>query len=87
MLCARSTASKLSSHPCWSEGCATLTLAFAGTPGLPVVNVILTQWLAKTIYEIVATPLTYVVVSFLKRHEGLDTYDRGTNFNPFSIKV
>ncbi len=34
-------------------------------------------------YEVLATPLTYAIVNFLKRHEGVDTFDRGTNFNPF----
>jgi hypothetical protein len=32
---------------------------------------------------VVATPVTYVIVNFLKRHEGVDTFDRSTNFNPF----
>jgi len=35
-------------------------------------------------YEILATPLTYWVVNSLKRAEGVDVYDRDTNFNPFS---
>ena len=33
----------------------------------------------------VATPLTYLVVNFLKRAEGVDFFDRRTNFNPFAI--
>jgi queuosine precursor transporter len=32
---------------------------------------------------VLATPLTYKVVNFLKRSEGIDTFDRDTNFNPF----
>lgn len=36
--------------------------------------------------EVVATPLTYAVVGFLKRAEGVDTYDRGISFTPFSLK-
>jgi queuosine precursor transporter len=39
-----------------------------------------------TVWEIIALPITYKVVSFLKRKEGIDTFDKGTNFNPFSIK-
>src|SRR6266853_1982495 len=35
------------------------------------------------VYEVLATPLTYAIVNFLKRHEGVDTFDRRTNFNPF----
>jgi hypothetical protein len=35
------------------------------------------------VYEVLATPVTYAIVNFLKRHEGVDTFDRATNFNPF----
>ncbi len=45
--------------------------------------IILYHWLAKTIIEAVATPATYSVVNYLKRKEGVDNYDRRTNFNPF----
>ncbi|MBA7625549.1 queuosine precursor transporter [subsurface metagenome] len=45
--------------------------------------IILYHWLAKTIFEAVATPATYSVVNYLKRKEAVDTYDRQTNFNPF----
>jgi hypothetical protein len=38
----------------------------------------------KVIYEVVATPITYWIVNNLKRAEGIDVYDRGTNFNPFA---
>ncbi len=65
-----------------------LSIAFWGTmPLLTLGLLILTHWLVKTAYETVATPLTYVVVTFLKKKEGVDTYDANTNFNPFSIKV
>lgn len=43
---------------------------------------ILYHWLAKVIFETVVTPVTYAVVKYLKRKEGVDSYDRGTNFNP-----
>jgi uncharacterized integral membrane protein (TIGR00697 family) len=63
-----------------------MTIAFAGTiPTDALVSATITQWLFKTGYEILATPLTYVVVNFLKKQEGLDTYDRDTNFNPLSL--
>lgn len=39
-----------------------------------------------TAWEVLALPLTYRVIRFIKRKEGLDTYDKGTNFNPFSLK-
>ena len=38
----------------------------------------------KVVYETLATPLTYAVVHHLKRAEGVDTFDRGTNFSPFA---
>ncbi len=63
-----------------------MTIAFAGTiPPDALVSATVTQWLFKTGYEILATPLTYVVVNFLKKQEGLDTYDRDTNFNPLRL--
>jgi uncharacterized integral membrane protein (TIGR00697 family) len=63
-----------------------ITLAFVGTiPIALLILTIVTQWLAKSIYEAAVTPLTYLVVKFLKRKEGLDVYDRDTRFSPFSI--
>lgn len=63
-----------------------ITLAFAGTiPGKGLMSAVITQWLAKSIYEASVTPLTYGVVNFLKRKEGLDVYDRQTKFNPLLI--
>jgi len=44
-----------------------------------------THWLAKVLFEAVATPFTYTVVNFLKRKEAIDTYDYKTNFNPFRV--
>ncbi len=52
-----------------------------------IVMASLTHWLAKVGYETIATPLTYVVVNYLKRKEAIDTYDYETKFNPFSISV
>ncbi|MFH1031283.1 MAG: queuosine precursor transporter [Chloroflexota bacterium] len=61
-----------------------ITFAFIGTPSfMPVI--ILYHWLAKIVIEIVATPLTYIVVGYLKKKEAVDTYDYKTNFNPFSL--
>ena len=61
-----------------------ITLAFIGTPSF-VPIMILYHWLAKTAIEALATPLTYAVVSFLKKKEAVDTYDYQTSFNPFLI--
>jgi len=35
------------------------------------------------LYEVAATPVTYWIVNFLKRREGVDVFDRDTDFNPF----
>ena len=52
---------------------------------LPLVMV--AQFLAKVGVEIVFTPFTYKIVGWLKRAEHEDYYDRGTDFNPFSLKA
>ena len=52
-----------------------------------VVKIAIAQYLLKTSWEIVMTPVTYRVVGFLKRAEKEDYYDRGTNFNPFVLKT
>lgn len=63
-----------------------ITVAFAGTwPTSALVEAILTHWLVKSAYEALATPLTYAVVGFLKRREGVDVYDTDTRFNPLSL--
>jgi hypothetical protein len=60
-----------------------MTLAFIGTIPLTVlVGAIVVQWLSKSVYEAMITPLTYVVVDFLKKREGLDVFDTDTRFNP-----
>ena len=46
----------------------------------------LTQYVLKSGWEILATPLTYKIVGFLKRTEHEDYYDRDTNFTPFSLE-
>ena len=61
-----------------------ITLAFAGGE-IALVRLILTQWTAKVIYEAAATPLTYLVVGWIKRREGLDHYDYDTSFNPIAV--
>jgi uncharacterized integral membrane protein (TIGR00697 family) len=60
-----------------------ITGAFLGNiPLAGLGSAIVTQWLAKSAYETMATPLTYAIVSFLKRQEGADVYDYETRFNP-----
>jgi queuosine precursor transporter len=64
-----------------------MTGAFAGIiPWDHLAGAIVAQWLAKSGFEVVATPLTYVVVNLLKRLDKSDAYDRGTRFNPLIIR-
>ena len=44
-----------------------------------------TNYLFKCAVEALMTPVTYFAVGALKRAEDEDYYDRGTNFNPFTI--
>jgi uncharacterized integral membrane protein (TIGR00697 family) len=65
-------------------------LAFYGTGIIPddkLPLVMLSQFIAKTSVEVLFTPLTYALVGWLKRAEGVDHYDRGTSFTPFTLKV
>ncbi len=64
-----------------------ITLAFAGTlAGSNLTELILTQWIVKVLYETAATPLTYLVVAYVKRKEGIDTFDRQVSFNPLDLR-
>jgi uncharacterized integral membrane protein (TIGR00697 family) len=63
-------------------------LAFLGVwTNDQVLTVMLTNWLLKVSWEALLTPLTYLVVGWLKRREGVDVYDEGTDFTPFRTKV
>ena len=65
-----------------------VAIAFSGIiPAGAMFAAILSQWLFKVLYEILATPLTYVVVNKLKRIEQVDYYDIGTDFNPLPVKT
>jgi hypothetical protein len=62
-----------------------ITIAFAGREGIELWPLIWKQWLFKVLFEAVATPLTYVAVTVLKRAEGIDTYDRDVDLNPVAV--
>jgi len=51
-----------------------------------LVEVAFTQYWLKSLWEVLATPATYVIVAFLKRVENEDYYDRDTAFTPFSLR-
>jgi uncharacterized integral membrane protein (TIGR00697 family) len=56
-------------------------------PNPVLVEAILAGWVIKTGVEVLFTPVTYAVVGWLKKFEGVDFYDTHTNFNPFSTKI
>lgn len=63
------------------------TIAFIGVISLRHVIILsMAAYVCKIIYQIVLTPGIYVLVGFLKKREGLDVFDRHTNFNPFNLK-
>ncbi|WP_114521748.1 queuosine precursor transporter [Altererythrobacter sp. ZODW24] len=62
-------------------------LAFLGVDGWTtelVMIVALTQWALKVGWEAALTPVTYAVVGWLKRREGIEVFDTDTNFSPFA---
>ncbi len=64
-----------------------ICIAFWGVfPAAAIFTLIYSSYLIKVAYEIAVTPLTYMVVGWLKRAEGIDVYDRGVNYNPFLLK-
>ena len=71
------------------QGIDTTLFVFIGFFGL-IPNsilflVIISGYLFKVTYEVIATPITYKAVAFLKKKEGIDCYDYKTNFNPFKL--
>lgn len=65
-------------------------LAFLGAAGWTnelVLKVLVTQWVLKVSWEVLLTPVTYAVVGFLKRREGVDVYDEKTEFTPFGVST
>jgi queuosine precursor transporter len=65
-------------------------LAFLGSKGwtnMLVLQVLLSNYVLKVGWEVIATPITYKIVGFLKRAEKEDFYDRDTNFNPFTLET
>ncbi|HYH11280.1 MAG TPA: queuosine precursor transporter [Thermomicrobiales bacterium] len=61
-------------------------IAFGGVFSTGVLqDMVVTNWVLKTAYETVMTPVTYLVVNKLKQVEGIDTFDRDTNFSPVAV--
>jgi uncharacterized integral membrane protein (TIGR00697 family) len=65
-----------------------MTLAFAGRASVStIINLIISGYLGKVLYEAAMTPVTYAVVNSLKRAERVDVFDVSTNFSPFASGV
>jgi len=63
-------------------------IAFTGViPSNLLWYMIISNYVFKTVFEIIATPFTYAAVGVVKRVEEVDYYDRDTNFNPFSFSL
>jgi uncharacterized integral membrane protein (TIGR00697 family) len=52
-----------------------------------LISVMIGNYFIKVLWETFATPLTYLVVNFLKKAEHEDYYDKDTNFNPFTLET
>lgn len=62
-------------------------IAFYGIWGTDALLVVVAfNFIFKVSIEVLFTPLTYATVNWLKRVEGIDTYDYDTRFTPFSLR-
>lgn len=63
-----------------------MSIAFGGLYSSEIfMGMVLVQYGWKVAYEVLATPLTYAVIRYLKRSEGIDTFDYGVGYNPFKL--
>jgi len=62
-------------------------VAFYGVLPPPVLwAVVVSNYIFKCSVEILFTPVTYLIVGFLKKREKADVYDYGIIYNPFTFK-
>lgn len=54
-------------------------------PEIVILEIIWSAYLFKVAYEAAATPLTYLVVGWVKKREGIDVFDKDTEFSPFKL--
>jgi uncharacterized PurR-regulated membrane protein YhhQ (DUF165 family) len=59
----------------------------ADWPAATLAAVMLSQFIFKVGWEAILTPVTYAVVGWLKAHEGVDVFDVGTDFTPFTADI
>ena len=63
-----------------------ITIAFVGVVNWnTLIAMLLAQWLFKVVYEVVLTPVTYLVVRWIKRAENIDVYDTDVDYNPLRV--
>jgi hypothetical protein len=63
-----------------------MTIGFGFTQSWStILKLVISAYLGKVAYEVLITPITYAVVGWLKRKEGVDTFDYTTEFSPFHI--
>jgi uncharacterized integral membrane protein (TIGR00697 family) len=68
------------------DSAVVMTIGFGFTQSwTTILKLVVSAYLGKVAYEVVMTPATYAVVGWLKRKEGVDTFDYGTEFSPFHI--
>jgi queuosine precursor transporter len=65
-------------------------LAFWGSDGWTneaIIQLVISQFILKVLWEVLLTPVTYAVVGWLKRREDVEIFDEGTNFSPFKAQL
>jgi uncharacterized integral membrane protein (TIGR00697 family) len=63
-----------------------LAIAFGGVfTTATMIDIFRSNYIFKVGIEILFLPVTYLIVNYLKKSEGVDVYDRNTDFNPFSV--
>lgn len=63
-----------------------IMIAFIGSLPLNTIpGLIFTQWILKSFYEVIMTPLTYIIIAYLKRKEDTDLFDYNVRYNPFTF--
>lgn len=60
-------------------------IAFWGIGMTEMLKLMALQIVLKTAYEVVILPVTNIVVKFMKKHEGVDTFDENISYNPFRV--
>ncbi len=84
-LWARTIGSTLIGELIDSVGFYGIAILFNVFPAEIFLPLMLTSYVFKVLIEVLMTPVTYLVVNYLKRVENEDYYDRETDFNPFKI--